>query len=72
MGSLILVWLPVLEENSEFKPVKPRLKFDFLLHPSRAEGLGKYMPLQVSVDLAKHLESSNRIQFCVIAKIPLF
>ena len=28
--------------DSEFKPVKLRLKIDFVSHPAWAEGLGKY------------------------------
>ena len=39
-GSSALVRQLVKEkENSEFKPVKPRLKIDLLLYPARAEGL---------------------------------
>ena len=30
------------KENSEFKPVKLRLKIDLVSYPARAEGLGKY------------------------------
>ena len=30
-------------ENSEFKPVKHRLKIDLVSYPVRAEGLGKYV-----------------------------
>ena len=30
------------KENSEFKPVKLRLKIDLMSYPARAEGLGKY------------------------------
>ena len=30
------------KENSEFKPVKLRLKLGLVLYPARAEGLGKY------------------------------
>ena len=30
------------KENSEFKPVKLRLKIDLVSYPVRAEGLGKY------------------------------
>ena len=38
----------VLEkENSEFKPVKLRLKIDLVSYPARVEGLGKYDPLKV-------------------------
>ena len=33
-----LVWE---KENSEFKPVKLRLKIDLASYPARAEGLGK-------------------------------
>ena len=29
------------KENSEFKPVKLRLKIDLVSYPARAEGLGK-------------------------------
>ena len=29
------------KENSEFKPVKLRLKIDFVSYPAREEGLGK-------------------------------
>ena len=29
------------KENSEFKPVKLRLKIDHVLYPARVEGLGK-------------------------------
>ena len=44
LGSFILVWIPVLEkENSEFKPVKHRLKSDLVPHLALAGGLGKYM-----------------------------
>ena len=40
-GSLTLVWLPVWEkENSEFIPVKLRLKTDLVME----EGFGKYIP----------------------------
>ena len=31
-----------MKENSEFKPVKLRLKIDLVSYPARAEGLGKY------------------------------
>ena len=38
-----MVLQPVVEmENSEFRPVKLCLKIDLVLHPVRAEGLGKY------------------------------
>ena len=30
------------KDNSEFKPVKLRLKIDLVSYPARAEGLGKY------------------------------
>ena len=30
------------KENSDFKPVKFRLKIDLVSYPARAEGLGKY------------------------------
>ena len=30
------------KENSEFKPVKLRLKIDLVSYPAQAEGLGKY------------------------------
>ena len=30
------------KENSEFKPVKLRLKIDLVSYPARAEGMGKY------------------------------
>ena len=44
LGSSALVRQLVQEkENSEFKPVKLRLKkIDFVSYPARAEGLGKY------------------------------
>ena len=43
MGSSALVRQLVLEkENSEFKPVKLRLKIYLVSYPARAEGLGKY------------------------------
>ena len=43
MGSSVLVRQLVKEkENSQFKPVKLRLKIDFLSYPARVEGLGKY------------------------------
>ena len=32
----------VEKENSEFKPVKLRLKINLVSYPVRAEGLGKY------------------------------
>ena len=39
LGDLVLLWPPVKEkDNSEFKPVKPRLKIDLVSHPVRAEG----------------------------------
>ncbi len=31
-----------MKENTEFKPVKLRLKIDIVSYPARAEGLGKY------------------------------
>ena len=34
--------LALEKENSEFKPVKLRLKIDLVSYPARAEGLGKY------------------------------
>ena len=34
------IWDPD-KENSEFKPVKLRLKIDLVSYPARAEGLGK-------------------------------
>ena len=43
LGSSALVRLLVQgKENSEFKPVKLRLKIDLVSYPARAEGLGKY------------------------------
>ena len=40
LGSLDLVRQPVKEkENSEFRPVKLRLKIDLVLYPARAEGV---------------------------------
>ena len=40
MGSLALVWQPVLEkENFELKPVKLHLKIDLVSHHASAEGL---------------------------------
>ena len=43
VGSSTLVRQLVQEkENSEFKPVKLRLKIDLMSYPARAEGLGKY------------------------------
>ena len=42
LGSSALVRQLVQEkENSEFKPVKLRLKIDLVSYPARAEGLGK-------------------------------
>ena len=42
MGSLTLVQQPVeKKENSEFKPVKLRLKIDLVSHPAR--GVVKYI-----------------------------
>ena len=36
------MYKPDLEkENSEFKPIKLRLKIDLVSYPARAEGLGK-------------------------------
>ena len=37
------------KENSEFKPVKLRLKIDLVSYPGRAEGLGKYVYVCVSI-----------------------
>ena len=43
LDSSALVRQLVLEkENSEFKPVKLRLKTDLVSYPAQAEGLGKY------------------------------
>ena len=33
------MWNAISKENSEFKPVKLRLKFDLVSNPARAEGL---------------------------------
>ena len=41
-GSSALVRQLVWKENSEFNPVKLRLKNDLVSYPARAEGLGKY------------------------------
>ena len=42
LGSSALVrQLAKEKENSEFKPVKLRLKIDLVSYPVRAEGLGK-------------------------------
>ena len=49
--SSTMVWQPVLE-NSEFKQVKLSLKIDLVSHPARAEGLGKYMFVYMSVCLS--------------------
>ena len=38
----ICLWMTIEKENSEFKPVKLRLKIDPVSYPARAEGLGKY------------------------------
>ena len=43
LGSLAFIRQPVLEkESSELKPVKNRLKIDFVSHPACA-GVGKYI-----------------------------
>ena len=49
MGSSALVRQLVQEkENSEFKPVKLRLKIDLVSYPARAERLGKFDKLKQS------------------------
>ena len=42
VGSLIL-WKPKLIENSEFKPVKLRLKIHFVSHSAHSDELSKYI-----------------------------
>ena len=50
MGSSALVKQQVYEkENSEFKPMKLRLKIDLVSYPSRVEGVGKYVIVSYSV-----------------------
>ena len=56
--SLILKWQPVREkENPVFKPVKFGFKTDFLLHPARKEGLGKYTIFLSVISKPFHLVS---------------
>ena len=51
LGSLVLARQPVYEkENSEFKPVKLRLKIDLVTHPALTEELGKYRYEQTEND----------------------
>ena len=42
VSSALVRQLVYEKENSEFKPIKLRLKIDLVPYPARAEGLGKY------------------------------
>ena len=42
------------KENSEFKPVKLRLKIDLVSYPAQAEGLGKYDIYDILIFLLLH------------------
>ena len=47
---IIFVEVPVVKENSEFKPVKLRLKTDLASYPARAKGLvNMYNPTSVTM-----------------------
>ena len=64
LGSSALVRQLVQEkENSEFKPVKLRLKIDLVSYPARAEVFGKYdhhvvPPARISLTLSRHFSLS--------------
>ena len=50
-------------ENSDFKPVKLRLKFDLVSYPARAEGLGKYgehYDWEISIKNKEQYETGNK------------
>ena len=52
LDSLTFVWQPILEKkNFEFKPVKLRLKIDFVSHPDHAEGLGRQIYWTISLKM---------------------
>ena len=42
------------KENSEFKPVKLRLKNDLVSYPARAEGLVNMVNFRLKIDLVSH------------------
>ncbi len=50
------------KKNSEFKPVRLRLKIDLVSYPARVEGLGKYDITVQTNDYYTHLESTEIMQ----------
>ena len=54
LRSSALVWQLVWEkENSEFQPVKLRLKIDLVSYPAIAEGVGKYGNVMIILHFAE-------------------
>ena len=49
-----------MKENSEFKPVKVRLKIDLVSYPARAEGLGKYDQRFLKATIVKIMAYTNK------------
>ena len=49
------------KENSEFKPVKLRLKIDLVSYPARTEGLGKYVSPRIYICVAMSRSFDNNI-----------
>ena len=49
------------QENSEFPPIKPRLKIDAVLYPAGVLGFGKYWttPPQIDYDMKSILKPSK-------------
>ena len=73
LGSSALVRQLVLEkENSEFKPVKLRLKIDLVSYRALAEGLGKYgkdikyLPLEQKQYAVDYIGDYNKLFMCLL------
>ena len=54
-----------MKENSEFKPVKLRLKINFVSFPARTEGLGKYEQINSRLNMLPKNYSLKIIYKCV-------
>ena len=59
-----------LRNETKFKPVKCRLKINLVLHPARAEGLGKINCFCVKLFSLMHKENKERIIQLVTLPLP--
>ena len=55
----IWLWFIKEKENTEFKPVKLRLKSDFVSSPARSEGLGNYRNIECLHALADRKQTQT-------------